>query len=182
MKRKPISSAVKQAPAPPAEPPANDEALSVAYYRSKIGTLKISGGPDGVSAIEFMDDAPPRVRTPDYLKVCVRQLDEYFRRERRTFTVKLDLRGTPFQRRVWHELLTIPFGRTRTYLDVALAIGTRRQLRAVGQANGHNPLPIIVPCHRVIGTDGSLTGYGGGLWRKRWLLDFESNAHQDRLF
>lgn len=159
-------------------------ASPIAYYRSKIGVLKISGGPDGIYAIDFLDGEPAHQPGPaiDCVREAVEQLDEYFRRQRRTFTVKLDLRGTAFQRRVWQELLTIPFGRTRTYLDMALAIGTRKQLRAVGQANGRNPLSIIIPCHRVIGSDGSLTGYGGGLWRKAWLLDFESNARQLRLF
>ncbi|MBI5880169.1 MAG: methylated-DNA--[protein]-cysteine S-methyltransferase [Chloroflexi bacterium] len=165
------------------EQPVRDVPGATAYYRSKIGVLRISGGPDGIAAIDFLDAEPAHSNAPaiDSVREAVEQLDEYFHRQRRTFTFKLDLHGTPFQRRVWHELLTIPFGRTRTYIDIALVIGTRKQLRAVGQANGRNPLPIIVPCHRVIGSNGKLTGYGGGLWRKAWLLDFESNAQQLRL-
>ena len=110
------------------------------------------------------------------------QLDEYFGGRRKEFSLKLDLRGTEFQKRVWRELQKIPFGKSVSYLDVALAVGTRESVRAVGRANGQNPIVIVVPCHRVIGSDGSLTGYGGGLWRKRWLLDFEGGTPQPSLF
>jgi len=101
------------------------------------------------------------------------QLDEYFKGKRRKFSVKLDLRGTVFQKRVWQALLKIPFGGTASYQDIAEAVGNRKAVRAVGNANGANPVAIIVPCHRVIGSDGSLVGYGSGLWRKRWLLSHE---------
>jgi O-6-methylguanine DNA methyltransferase len=101
------------------------------------------------------------------------ELDAYLRGELTEFTVPLDLRGTPFQLRVWEELRHIPYGETRSYLEVAVAIGTADRVRAVGAANGANPVPVIVPCHRVIGSDGRLVGFGGGLGWKRRLLDVE---------
>lgn len=102
-----------------------------------------------------------------------RELDEFFRHERREFDFPLEPKGTPFQQKVWAELLKIPFGETRTYLQIAKAIGQPTATRAVGLANGTNPIPIIIPCHRVIGSNGKLTGYGGGLEMKARLLDFE---------
>jgi methylated-DNA-[protein]-cysteine S-methyltransferase len=152
------------------------------YYRSPIGTLEIVGSRVGISSVSFADDAVASTDIPACLQECASQLDEYFAARRVEFTFPLDLQGTEFQKRVWRELRKIPFGRTASYLDVALAVGTRESTRAVGRANGQNPIVIIVPCHRVIGRDGSLTGYGGGLWRKRWLLDFESPARQESLF
>jgi methylated-DNA-[protein]-cysteine S-methyltransferase len=101
------------------------------------------------------------------------QLDEYFNNKREAFDLKLDLKGTDFQKKVWEELLKIPFGKTISYKDLSLKLGNVKAIRAVAAANGANPVSIIVPCHRVIGSDGSLTGYAGGLWRKRWLLDLE---------
>ncbi|ORB65760.1 methylated-DNA--[protein]-cysteine S-methyltransferase [Mycolicibacterium tusciae] len=108
---------------------------------------------------------------------AVEQLEAYFARQRTDFDLSLDLIGTEFQRRVWAALLTIPYGETRTYGEIARQIGAPGAFRAVGLANGHNPIGIIVPCHRVIGSNGSLTGYGGGLERKRALLDMEK-AHK----
>ena len=108
---------------------------------------------------------------------CIRELDEYFFKGRKFFTVELDLRGTAFERSVWSELLTIPYGATASYEAIAVRIGDIKSIRAVGTANGRNPIAIIVPCHRVIGSDQSLVGYGGGLWRKKWLLDHEAKFH-----
>jgi methylated-DNA-[protein]-cysteine S-methyltransferase len=108
------------------------------------------------------------------LRAAVRQLDEYFHRGRRTFDVPLEFRGTDFQRRVWTTLLGIPYGETRSYLDVARALRNPAAVRAVGAANGRNPISILAPCHRVIGTAGDLTGFGGGLAAKAWLLAHES--------
>ena len=152
------------------------------YYRSPIGALEIVGSGDGISSISFVGDAVPVGGIPDCLEECVSQLDDYFAGKRVEFTFPMNMQGTEFQKRVWRELLRIPFGKTASYLDIALAVGTRESTRAVGKANGQNPIVIVVPCHRVIGRDGSLTGYGGGLWRKRWLLDFENPARQERLF
>jgi methylated-DNA-[protein]-cysteine S-methyltransferase len=152
------------------------------YYRSPIGAIEIVGSEDGITAISFVDDARANANTPACLEDCVHQLDEYFARQRKSFDLKLDLRGTDFQKRVWRELLEIPFGKTVSYLDVAIALGDKKSIRAVGHANGQNPIVVIVPCHRVIGSDGSLTGYGGGLWRKEWLLNFEGSHPQTSLF
>jgi methylated-DNA-[protein]-cysteine S-methyltransferase len=155
----------------------------IAYYRSPIGTLEVTGTEAGIVAIRFLD-APPAVLPEVHpaLETCIQQLDEYFRGQRREFTFPLDLTGTDFQQRVWHVLLNIPFGVTRSYLEVAEALGDRNAVRAVGLANGQNPIAVVVPCHRVIGSDGSLTGYGGGLWRKEWLLQHEGRPTQQRLF
>ncbi|HEX7588202.1 MAG TPA: methylated-DNA--[protein]-cysteine S-methyltransferase [Anaerolineae bacterium] len=152
------------------------------YYRSPIGTLEIIGSRDGVSSILFVDDDVALGSIPTCLEECALQLDDYFAGRRVEFSFPLDLQGTEFQKRVWRELQKIPFGKTVSYLEVALAVGTREATRAVGRANGQNPIVIVIPCHRVIGRDGSLTGYGGGVWRKRWLLDFESPARQTSLF
>ena len=107
------------------------------------------------------------------LLACRSQLDEYFGGKRRIFDLKLEPRGTAFQERVWHELLRIPYGETRSYKDIAIDVGNSQAVRAVGMANGRNPISIIIPCHRVIGINGDLVGYGGELWRKQWLLDHE---------
>lgn len=129
-------------------------------------------GPDGVDPAWVRDD--PRFTE------ATRQLDEYFRGERETFDLPLNPEGTPFQRKVWAALAAIPFGEVRTYRDIAEEIGRPTAYRAVGLANGRNPISIIVPCHRVIGASGALTGYGGGVERKQTLLDLESGtaAHQ----
>lgn len=161
------------------------ETLAVCHVVTPLGTLRISGSEAGVRAIQFLDEAPPALPAellPAVLSACVQQLQEYFAGQRRSFEIPLDLRGTPFQRRVWELLQHIPFGETRTYLDLALALGDVKAVRAVGAANGQNPVPIIVPCHRVIGQDGQLVGYGGGLWRKEWLLAHEGRPVQPRLF
>ncbi|WMJ81153.1 methylated-DNA--[protein]-cysteine S-methyltransferase [Clostridium sp. MB40-C1] len=100
-------------------------------------------------------------------------MNEYFKGKRKVFTVKVSLNGTEFQNKIWDELTKIPFGKTVTYKNMAESIGNSKAVRAVGNANGKNVLNIIVPCHRVIGSDGSLTGYGGGLWRKKWILTHE---------
>jgi methylated-DNA-[protein]-cysteine S-methyltransferase len=156
-------------------------ATRVAYYESPIGLVEVRGGEKGVSALNFVAARDPQaVRTgkgslPAPLALCLTQLDEYFRGERRRFSVKLDLCGTVFQMKVWKELRAVRFGKTVSYLDIAKAVGNPAGTRAVGGANHRNPVSIIVPCHRVVGSDGRLTGYGGGLWRKDWLLRHEGN-------
>jgi methylated-DNA-[protein]-cysteine S-methyltransferase len=154
-----------------------------AYCESPIGALAITGTLEGILAIQFLDAMPPALTEPPVcLQPCLAQLEEYFTGQRRDFSVALQLRGTDFQRRVWEALLTIPFGATVTYRDIAARLGNPQAVRAVGAANGQNPIPILVPCHRVIGSDGDLTGYGGGLWRKQWLLEHEGYPVQRRLF
>ena len=157
----------------------------IAHYRSPIGLIEIEGSAAGVCALNFVEAgrARPgrrgRVPLPEPLAEGLEQIDEYFRSVRTAFTVKLDLRGTDFQKRVWAKLLRVKFGRTTTYKALAAAVGNPASTRAVGGANHRNPVSIIVPCHRVVGSDGRLTGYGGGLWRKDWLLRHEGH---DRLF
>jgi O-6-methylguanine DNA methyltransferase len=125
----------------------------------------------------------PRVAVDDLpaFEGTAEQLNAYFAGDRTTFDIDLSMAGTPFQQRVWNALRDIPYGQTVSYGELADTLGQPSASRAVGLANGKNPVGIIVPCHRVVGADGSLTGYGGGLERKRWLLDFEGGAHQTTL-
>lgn len=149
-----------------------------AVYESPIGKIAICATERGISALDFKDDAKASTgkaaRDNVFLQACVKQIDEYFKGTRTTFDVPLDLRGTPFRMSAWRALLLIPYGDTWSYGKVAEQIGRPKAVRAVGGANHHNPISIIVPCHRVIGSDGKLTGYGGGLWRKEWLLEHEA--------
>jgi len=136
----------------------------------------------GVRAIDLQNADQPGPQCPSnrFLRQAVDQLRAYFASQLRDFDLPLDMQGTEFQKRVWQELLNIPYGETRSYSFVATAIGAPKAVRAVGAANGANPIPIVVPCHRVIGAGGSLTGYGGGLPLKRFLLDLE--ARHSHLF
>jgi methylated-DNA-[protein]-cysteine S-methyltransferase len=141
-------------------------------------TLRLAASPEGLREIRFHADAPlpesvRNDRNP-LLEETARQLRAYFAGETREFDLPLDMRGTEFQKRVWRELLTIPFGETRGYGEIAGALGAPKAVRAVGAANGANPIPIVVPCHRVIGAGGKLVGYGGGLALKRRLLELEN--------
>jgi methylated-DNA-[protein]-cysteine S-methyltransferase len=146
-------------------------------YESPIGALTLRGGAGGLTALEFPGRGELRAeadRDPACFADAVRQLEEYFAGRRRRFELPLDLRGgTPFQRAVWDRLLQIPYGTTTSYAALATSIGRPDRVRAAGGAVGRTPVPIIVPCHRVIGSDGALTGYGGGLQRKAALLDLE---------
>ena len=140
--------------------------------------LRVSATVSGILAIEF-DPASPSLAVPNdanpLLVEAARQLRAWFSGILREFDLPLDPHGTPFQQRVWREVAEIPYGRTRSYQQIAAAIGSPRAVRAVGAANGANPLPIIIPCHRVIGANGNLTGYGGGLALKRRLLEMEGS-------
>lgn len=158
--------------------------METAFYKSPIGTLEIKGSDAGISSMNFLDTATASATAavPESLAECVKQLDEYFNGKRKTFDLEFDLTGTDFQKKVWNELLKIPYGKTCSYLDLAKKLGNKMSLRAVGSANGKNPVAIIIPCHRVIGSNGKLVGYGGGLWRKQWLLDFENPHRQKELF
>jgi methylated-DNA-[protein]-cysteine S-methyltransferase len=149
--------------------------------KSPAGTLKLVASETGLAAILWEGDDPRRVRLQadskhaahPVLVEAERQLNEYFAGERKNFSVKLDLRGTPFQKKVWHAMLSIPFGETRTDGEPARQIGESKAVRAVGDANGKNPIAIIGPCHRVIGSSGKLTGFAGGLAVKALLLRLE---------
>ena len=149
-------------------------ALHHQLLETPVGWLHFTGSSEGLHALRFLDSAPdlPVAETP-LLLAARRQLQAYFDGELTAFDLPLLPAGTPFQRRVWAALAAIPFGRTRSYGDIATALGDPKSVRAVGLANGRNPLPIVLPCHRVIGKDGRLIGYGGGLWRKEWLLRHE---------
>jgi len=159
-----------------------------AYYQSPVGILEIQGSCDSISAVLFVNSWKGTKLVEDELnfakpqsaiiKNCMLQLDEYFAGTRTTFILDTVQPGTGFQQTVWKELCNIPYGYTISYLELSKRIGNVKAIRAVGTANGNNSISIIVPCHRVIGANGSLVGYGGDLWRKKWLLDHEAkNAH-----
>lgn len=158
--------------------------LTYRTMASPVGTLTLVAGEAGLAAILWEDDDPGRVRLGPLaadaghpvLAEAERQLAGYFDGARRGFDLPLDFRGTDFQKQVWHALLAIPFGETRSYAQIAAAIGRPAAVRAVGAANGRNPISIVAPCHRVIGTNGTLTGFAGGLEAKRFLLRLEGVA------
>lgn len=152
------------------------------FIQSPLGITKIVGDENGVSVISVLQEGELSKKIPKELKDAVTQLNEYFEGKRQNFDFKINPKGTEFQQKVWLELLNIPFGKTMSYLDLSKKLGDIKAIRAVASANGKNPLWIVVPCHRVIGTDGSLTGYAGGLWRKKWLLEHESPSLQQSLF
>jgi methylated-DNA-[protein]-cysteine S-methyltransferase len=156
------------------------KAIYYTSYESPVGPLLLAGNANGLRMVSFESSkhaAPPQAdwkqdKAP-FVEI-IRQLQAYFRGELREFDVRLALEGTEFQLRVWNTLREIPYGETISYLQLAERIGNPRAVRAVGLANGSNPIPIIVPCHRVIGSDGSLTGFGGGISTKKKLLELES--------
>ena len=159
------------------------ESEKIAYYKTPIGTAKIIGNKNGIISVTVIEDKiETSTQISKCLESCIVQLDEYFGGNRTRFDLKLNLQGTDFQKKVWNELLNIPFGKTRSYMEQSKKIGDPKAIRAVASANGKNPIWIIIPCHRVIGSDGSLTGYGGGIWRKKWLLEHESPSPQQSLF
>ena len=144
------------------------------FYNSPIGLIEISGTENSITSLYFIDqEFNPDLKSNSYLDKCVEQLDVYFNGKRKIFELNLQPEGSVFQKKVWEELLKVPFGETRSYMEITKLIGDTKAIRAVANANGQNKISIIIPCHRVIGSDGSLTGYGGGLWRKKWLLDHE---------
>jgi len=156
--------------------------MKTAFINSPLGITKIVGDENGVSIISVLSVGELSTKIPNELQEAVSQLQEYFEGKRKDFDFKLNPKGTDFQQKVWQELLNIPFGKTMSYMDLSKKLGDVKAIRAVASANGKNPLWIVVSCHRVIGTDGSLTGYAGGLWRKKWLLEHEIPRHQQSLF
>ena len=162
----------------------------VAVFRSiasPVGALTLSASPRGLTGVQFENDiverfviadsfsAKEREQAARYIATAEVQLGEYFTRQRTVFAVELDLLGTPFQIEVWNSLARIPYGETTSYGQQAKWVGRPAAVRAVGGANGRNPVAIVLPCHRVVGANGSLTGFGGGLERKMWLLEHEKN-------
>jgi methylated-DNA-[protein]-cysteine S-methyltransferase len=156
-------------------------ALTSTYYQSPLGLLRIGGTDTYISEISFVDhleeaDLQRSLQGPATPMViqCIEQLIQYFQGQRRVFEFPVYQEGTPFQQRVWNELMSIPFGRTLSYLDLSRHLGDTKAIRAAASANGRNNIAIVVPCHRVIGSKRDLVGYAGGLWRKKWLLDHET--------
>ncbi|MCM3218088.1 methylated-DNA--[protein]-cysteine S-methyltransferase [Niallia taxi] len=149
-------------------------------YQSPIGIVEITGTEEGVYSVLFTErdilQYPLTENTPKSLIDCYQQLDLYFKGELETFSFPYIVEGTEFQKNVWNTLPSISYGKTGSYKDIAAAIGNEKAVRAVGSTNGKNKLCIVLPCHRIIGSNGSLTGYAGGLWRKEWLLEHE-NKH-----
>ena len=155
--------------------------MTTTYFDSPLGFVQISGDDAGVSTI-FCTDAPSTENllkrqsddvVAEPVRLATEQLQAYFAGVRQTFDFPINPSGTTFQQTVWRALLDVPFGTTISYLTLTRRLGDEKAIRAVASANGRNPLWIVVPCHRIVGSDGSLTGYAGGLWRKKWLLDHE---------
>jgi methylated-DNA-[protein]-cysteine S-methyltransferase len=144
------------------------------YYQSPIGLVEVSGTSDAITSLNFVEVRRKKLSPNPIVEKALQQVTEYFLGTRREFDLRIAIQGTNFQQSVWQQLLSVPYGHTASYQNIANAVDKPRAVRAVGAANGRNPISIVVPCHRVIGSDGSLTGYGGGLWRKEWLLKHES--------
>jgi methylated-DNA-[protein]-cysteine S-methyltransferase len=165
---------------PSSDPPSNGSIAGIHTLSTPIGTLLLERNADGLAAVRFGGEAAvgdgPAVSADPVLLDAADQLRAYFAGELREFQIRLAPRGTAFQQDVWAAVSAIPYGSTATYSEMAAAVGRPSACRAVGAANGRNPLPVIVPCHRVVGAAGELTGYGGGLDRKRALLDLEAAA------
>lgn len=157
--------------------------MHTCYIETPLGHAKIVGNENGITSVSILDTQEELSATiPEALLDCVIQLKEYFNEKRKTFDLKLNPEGTTFQKKVWNQLETIPYGKSISYLQLSKQLGDVKAIRAAASANGKNPLWIIVPCHRVIGSNGSLTGYAGGLHRKQWLLNHESDYKQQSLF
>lgn len=161
----------------------NTISMEQAFIKTPLGTTVITGNENGVAKISVLDEEVPlSVIIPDNLKEAVEQLIDYFNGKRHSFDFRINPTGTDFQKKVWDALLQIPFGTRMSYHQLSVQLGDVKAIRAVASANGRNPLWIVVPCHRVIGANGSLTGYAGGLWRKKWLLEHETPPVQQSLF
>ena len=156
--------------------------METSYIKTPLGIATIIGDENGISVISVSDEGEISNAIPTILQDAVTQLNAYFGGTRTDFDFVLNPKGTDFQQKVWKGLLEIPFGKTMSYMDLSKKLGDVKAIRAVASTNGKNPLWIVVPCHRVIGTDGSLTGYAGGLWRKKWLLEHENPTTQQSLF
>lgn len=155
----------------------NVNASTYIYYQSPVGTLKIGSTGSYISEVSFVDDSEDVVFSTNenaLLNKCIKELSEYFSGGRLSFDISVQQKGTDFQTKVWNELMNIDFGKTISYLTLAKRLGDPKCIRAAASGNGKNNLCIIVPCHRVIGSNQQLVGYAGGLWRKKWLLDHEN--------
>lgn len=156
-----------------------DQFIHTVHYASPLGIIQLQEEDGQLIVASFINDSPitrTEITSSAVLKKAVQQLDEYFAGTRKEFELPLHPSGTAFQQTVWNELVKIPFAETITYLHLAKRLGNVKSIRAAASANGKNPLAIIIPCHRVVGADGKLTGYAGGLHRKQWLLEHEAIA------
>ena len=156
--------------------------MKKARIKTPLGIAELCGDSEGLAEIRILDEDLPLTEVPSELAAAAHQLEAYFRGKLKEFTLDLNPQGTDFQKKVWNKLREIPYGKTTSYLALSRELGDEKAIRAVASANGKNPLWIIIPCHRVIGSDGSLTGYAGGLHRKKWLLDLENPPLQQSLF
>lgn len=157
--------------------------MEEAFIHTPLGIAKLNGNKNGLTSFVVLNSEEPLTDIiPESLEDAVYQLKEYFEGSRREFQLAINPEGTDFQKRVWTALREIPYGKTCSYLELSKTLGDVKAIRAIASANSKNPLWIIIPCHRVIGSDGSLTGYAGGLHRKKWLLDHESPLKQQSLF
>jgi len=155
--------------------------FNIDYYSSPIGTIEIIATNDSLTSVKFIENinnVQQAIPKSGIINETIIQLDEYFNHKREKFNLPVQLNGTGFQVKVWNEILTIPFNRRRSYSEIAVKLGSIKKSRAVAAANGKNQLLIVIPCHRVIGENGSMVGYAGGLWRKKWLLEHESREKQ----
>lgn len=143
------------------------------YYESPIGLIEIGGTAGAILWLNFVNIQREKFESHPVVDEAVRQIAEYFDRKRREFEIDISFAGTDFQKQVWRQLLRVPYGKVASYKKIATSVNKPKAVRAVGAANGRNPISIIVPCHRIIGSNGKLVGYGGGLWRKEWLLEHE---------
>lgn len=151
--------------------------LETGYIDTPLGMMRLVGNCDGIAYIDFLkeNEVLPNKVVPSCLTDAANEMVEYFAGKRKEFSIRSIAKGTAFQEKVWSELLKIKYGETASYADIANRIGNPKAVRAVANANARNPLSIVVPCHRIIGSNGKLTGYAGGLWRKEWLLKREKN-------
>lgn len=147
-----------------------------ASLNSPIGLVEVTSTATHIVSVYFVEQSHRETTKPQVLIEAIEQLQQYFNGQRTIFNVPYRLEGTVFQQSVWQALTTVPYGETASYKDIAIAINNEKAVRAVGMTNSKNPLSIIVPCHRIIGTNGKLTGYAGGVWRKEWLLHHEQNG------
>jgi methylated-DNA-[protein]-cysteine S-methyltransferase len=147
--------------------------MDYGYYTSPVGLIEVGSTEDAIVSLYFVETQRHEATGSALVDEAIAQLVDYFNGGRQLFDLPLKFNGTHFQKAVWQQLLNVPYGKTASYQEVAVALGNPQAVRAVGAANGQNPISIIAPCHRIIGSNGKLTGYGGGLWRKEWLLRHE---------
>jgi len=155
--------------------------MQIAYLKTKIGLIEVKGDQKGIISVYFVDKLGKSTQNIDFILNCCQQIEQYFDKSLTNFNLTLNFNGTAFQKQVWNQLLKISYGKTISYSTLAQQMGDVNKTRAVGLANAKNPISIIVPCHRVIGANGNLTGYAGGLEKKKWLLEHEGAIKQMRL-